>query len=245
MMEEKQAAPIDKIKKLLALSQSNNENEAAVALAQAMKLAAAHGLEIKDIEASGSEQIEREDIGKFKSSIPQWEKILAANLAHVFGCRLIHSYSRVWLTGRRVSKMVAVGFATDVKIFTYVHAYLLQTLKRLTKEKLARHMHGRSAKIQRSFLLGGTWAVLENAEKVFRREATPEENQLYALVLKRGGLVDKHLAGMQTARTKKVGDVDGLAFAAGYEFGKRIPLNKGIEAAEAEKQALKSTALLS
>jgi hypothetical protein len=83
---------IDKIKKLLALSKSPNESEAAVALAKAMKIASSEGIDIDKANAAIlNEDIEHENISKARLKIPKWEVLLGNGIAKLFGCRMIRS----------------------------------------------------------------------------------------------------------------------------------------------------------
>ncbi len=80
---------LSKIKKCLALSTSDNPNEAATALRQAHALMAAHGV--------STEQITMADIGEAsaksrtmaRSKPAHWEGALASTVGRAFGCQLM------------------------------------------------------------------------------------------------------------------------------------------------------------
>ncbi|MBN2641513.1 MAG: DUF2786 domain-containing protein [Victivallales bacterium] len=230
---------INKIKKLLALSQSNNENEAAVALARAVKLCAEHGLSIEELEASGmGEQILEKEIAGYRTSIPQWESIFRAELMEIFGCRMVYK-RRTSFFGRRETALLVVGFSSDIEIFKYVYEYLLRQIKKFT----ATHMksiglEGSSReKYRRNYLLGMCHRVVENAKAIYQADAEPEAMSGYGLILKRGGVVDKHLEGLSSRRRSKL-NIAADPFLAGVSDANQIALRKGMETEEARPRQL-------
>lgn len=78
---------IDKIKKCLALSQSANEHEAAIALRQAQRLMAAHDISDLDVLAAGASEARAKSGATSKPA--SWEARLSGIVADVFGCRVI------------------------------------------------------------------------------------------------------------------------------------------------------------
>jgi len=80
---------IEKIKKCLRLSQSDNANEAAIALKQAQKLMQQHGISHDDIEISDiSTSQSKSDGGR---TPPEYIAMLANMVSHAFGSRLVYS----------------------------------------------------------------------------------------------------------------------------------------------------------
>ncbi len=78
---------VAKIKKLLALAQSDNPNEAALAAARARELMIQHAIEEAALTQSEREPIDREWLNLDTRRIPHWEALLAYVLAPHFFCR--------------------------------------------------------------------------------------------------------------------------------------------------------------
>lgn len=81
---------LEKIKKLLALSQSNNPNEAAAAAAAASRIAQQHRISQAEIESAMNTnaegiRIDKEPIYKFKKEV-QWKASLLNALVSFYGC---------------------------------------------------------------------------------------------------------------------------------------------------------------
>lgn len=112
---------IAKIKKCLALAQSSNPHEAAVAMKQAQKLMAAHGLDVKDVQLS--------DVGEkshraTSNMLPNWEVQLAHTVCDAFGCtNFVKRGHIVPFMGKPQRKtdyvFVGIGPASDVAAYAF------------------------------------------------------------------------------------------------------------------------------
>lgn len=103
----------EKLRKLLALSHRTNEHEAAQALAQAIRLAAKHGVDIeklKGTEFSGS--ISEED-AMVKAGFKAWERQLFLGVARLFGCTMLTGYKYNSKRGRCDRRLVVCGAEQD------------------------------------------------------------------------------------------------------------------------------------
>ena len=90
---------IEKIKKCLALSNSDNPHEAAAALRQAQKLMQMHGLSELDVQLSDVQEIRAK---ASNAGVVAWESLLANLISSAFGCRHFTTYERRWLSGSRM-----------------------------------------------------------------------------------------------------------------------------------------------
>ncbi len=109
---------IEKIKKLMALSQSSNPNEAAVALSRAQKLMEAYNIEMRDLGLMGNiKEISIEVPTKLNS------KTIASSLGAIiqkcFGIMVI-SHSR----GSKISRLSFIGQSEILESCEYVFVYL-------------------------------------------------------------------------------------------------------------------------
>ncbi len=123
---------IDKVKKLLALSESPNEHEAKLALQRAQELLQKHNLTTKDIHKE--KVIQRTFSLKRQNPVP-FQNDLIVGTMRGFNCEVLYS-REVNLKYKNLIKntFTFIGAPTDLEIGEYVLDYLLITLKRLTKE---------------------------------------------------------------------------------------------------------------
>lgn len=124
---------VEKIKKLLKLSRSENANEAAVAAARAAELMAKYAIEEASIRLDDSgraaEPITEEVVEKSKKRVA-WKGCIASGLAQAFGAKMFWMGGDITLFGRK-SALQAIG---------YMHQYLTREVERLADEAWEEHM---------------------------------------------------------------------------------------------------------
>lgn len=230
---------IDRIKKLLALSKSPNENEAAAALAKAIEICLEHDISIVDVEAiPQNETIEHKDICAMRQKTPAWEMQLSNGLARLFGCRvLITGYIEY---GIKVSKLQFVGYTSDVEICTYVYEYLKRQASRITKEHIKTKIfrkRTRKEHYRECYLEGIVLAVLYKARQLYEKQHC--NDQTPGLIVSRGALIDKYLndrggENHNIKRSQKRKD----ALYAGIMAGRNVNLHRGMSAENNKTQPL-------
>lgn len=114
---------IEKIKKLLALANSSNEHEAALAASHAQRLLSEHNLAMSDIESSIKPEKADTVEAKVSKTLPKWVRHLSSGVCTAFDCEAVHYPA----TG----KMVFIGVGADVQIAAYTFAYLDRTVRKL------------------------------------------------------------------------------------------------------------------
>jgi len=134
---------LKKVKKLLALSQSDNANEAAQAAARAQELLDKYQLSrnLLDIDAADDEDRAGDDepIFDFSSKgaplddpgtkMPRWRGSLATVVCRANSCR---AYQETYYIGTKAKTRIAiVGRPSDVEKVRYLHAFLVREVKRL------------------------------------------------------------------------------------------------------------------
>ena len=119
-MNQENRLIFDKIKKLLALSESPNEAEAASALSKVHVLLARHGLSISDIKTGSRSSIEEKCILE-KKRLRNWESALLAAIMKASYTEAVHKSGegRVYIIGREINVSAAEN------LFSYLH----QTIK--------------------------------------------------------------------------------------------------------------------
>lgn len=134
MVDEK---VIDKIRKLLALAQSPNENEAMVAAEKAQKLLAEYNLSMNDV--AGSKADNGFGFAKSYTDSQAWRRLIAANLAPLYFCDYFFNHTNEPRPNRssgfkRFDNHVFVGRAVNLEVVTAMFGYLLTTIDRLEAE---------------------------------------------------------------------------------------------------------------
>lgn len=152
---------LDRIRKCLALSESKNPNESAIALRQARKLMEKYGLTAESLESKGHSFF---DLG-FKRP-PVWALLVVGLCGDAFGCTYFKN---------RGGKAVFVGEKDSVAIARYAYEVVSRQLKNnLEKFKAispdyAQAGAGRKRKLSQSYC--EAWAVA--AGKVVKEFAKP------------------------------------------------------------------------
>lgn len=161
---------VDRIKKLLALSESDNEHEAQSAMVKAQELMAKHNLEMKDINVTKSDVIRNESENAANAT---WKHWLGNLIADNFRCKLyVQNY-------RRTQRLVFLGLKEDAEIALLIYEYALKVItkgaNRVYREfkKLGYETRG----IRNSYVRG----FIDGLEEKFEDQKQAEKE--YALVL--------------------------------------------------------------
>lgn len=221
----------DKIRKLLALSESPNEHEAKAALLKARQLMAEHKLteaELKDVEKQQVKDI-KTDITCSKRRNP-WIIGLSAVIGENYRCQGYrhHAY------GAQTQQVGFVGLEDDVEvcvtIFKYAVDCVLSEIKRIKKEN-ACYYSSYAKKLCDSYGYGFVLGIKEAFAK------QQEENESgWGLVL----TIPKEVAeatqgfGHKEFRSQTQNDISGVEYFKGYSNGKEFDLTKRL----AEEAAL-------
>jgi len=122
---------IDKIRKLLALANSSNEHEAALAASHAQRLLSAHNLAMADIQSEHKPQSADKVEATVSKTLPKWVRHLSAGVCTAFDCQGIHHPA----TG----KLTFIGVGADVQIAAYTFTYLDKTVRKLCSHYMKHH----------------------------------------------------------------------------------------------------------
>lgn len=125
---------IDKIRKLLALSASPNENEAALAAEKAQAMLAEYNLHISEVEAFGGQKLDKFVMdSELQTKSRPWQRTVCHGVAQMYFCSYFYS-GQYKATGTKYVKMDAhtfVGTEANVVIARMMSDYLIKTVQRL------------------------------------------------------------------------------------------------------------------
>jgi|JI10StandDraft_1071094.scaffolds.fasta_scaffold06004_41 hypothetical protein len=125
---------IEKIQKLLALSKSDNQNEATVAAATAYKLILKHNISQAELEVNG--ETPEEIIKGFNTPIYQtgrqipWKVSLVNVLSKHYGCTCF--VNQTYPNRRKFSTFVLVGRISDIEAAVYMFSWLSTKIQDLS-----------------------------------------------------------------------------------------------------------------
>ena len=216
---------IEKIKKLLALANSSNEHEAALAASHAQRLLAEHNLAMADIDAAHKpDKADTMNI-KLSKTLPKWVRYLSAGVSSAFDCQAVHHPE----TGR----MSFIGIGADVQIAVYTFTYLDTTVRKLCALYMKYHVNpdapNRYRELHRqSYYLGAVSTI--NARLREQKVQTPITTG--ALVLVKEGLIRQamnEIGNLRTVTSRK-SYINGDAYTKGQVDGKHVGIHQGIGA---------------
>lgn len=206
----------DKIRKLLALASSPNENEARDALLKARELMAKNKLTDSDFEDPGKKELKRflcEDISWTTDSGRIWMANLCKVLCDNYCC------SASWFTpkGTRTHQLVIVGIGEDAEICKEVVGYAVGFVESTIEHLQMKYRRQDPKAIANSYAEG----FILGLEMAF--EEQKDEHPEWGLVVVKPEQVSEYERnlGSKNVKTKKA-DFNPLAYMKGQVDGKNF-----------------------
>jgi hypothetical protein len=216
-------AIIQKIRKLLALSNSCNEHEAALAAVHVQRLLSEHNLAMADIEAP--DRPERADSIEtaVAHKLPRWLRHLTAGVSAAFDCQAIHHPAG--------GRLTFIGIGADAQVAVYTFIYLERTIRKLCSAYLKVQAAGMTVPRQRellrqSYCLGAASTVTGRlTEQKRQTPVTPG-----ALVPVKEALIRRAMKEIGPVRTlhSRRSYIDSDAYAQGLSDGRQVSIHKGV-----------------
>lgn len=212
----------ERIRKLVALADSPNENEAAAAAEKAQALMLRYGIEMATLAASGGERL-AVDEHVVDGKVDPWRRMLAAAVARSAGGQIVWApdgYSR----GR--GKIFFYGPSGTVggivELYRYLEAQLVVISAAATATRRERRVHGRTWR--NSFLLGAVGRLGQRLDA--RRAETAEAGENgRALVLVKTAVdreIERRHPELESSGYRP--SVARSAYEAGSHAGKHVDL---------------------
>lgn len=154
---------IERVKKLLALSQSSNINEASAAAAKAQELIERYRLDLASVQVENNEaevEIIEDDNQPLISSERgiTWKRSLAQILARENNCK---SWTdKKYIAGKLQTEIRLVGSKTNIEIVRYLFAYIVVEIERLCQKENV----GKGKTWSNNFRMGAVFAIREKLE---------------------------------------------------------------------------------
>jgi hypothetical protein len=215
----------ERVRKLLALADSPNENEAAAAAEKAQALMLRYGIEMATIAASGGERL-AVDEHVVDGKVDPWRRILAAAVARSAGGRVVwepDGYARS--RGKMFFYGPAGAVGGMVELYCYLEAQLIVISAAATAARWERRVHGRTWR--NSFLLGVVGRVGQRFDA--RRAETAQADEIgRALVLVTTAVdreIERRWPELETSGYRP--SVARSAYEAGSHAGQHVDLGDG------------------
>ena len=214
----------ERIRKLLALADSPNENEAAAAAEKAQALMLRYGIEMATIAASGGERL-AVDEHVLDGKVDPWRRMLAAAVARSAGGQVVWAPDGY---GRGQGKIFFYGPAGAVggivELYRYLEAQLVVISAAATAGRRERRVHGRTWR--NSFLLGAVGRVGQRLDARRAETAATGENGR-ALVLVKTAVdreIERRHPELESSGYRP--SVARSAYEAGSHAGKHVDLGE-------------------
>ena len=214
----------ERIRKLLALADSPNENEAAAAAEKAQALMLRYGIEMAAVAASGGERL-AVDEHVVDGKVDPWRRMLAAAVARSAGGQIVWApdgYSRG--QGKIFFYGPSGTVGGIVELYRYLVAQLVVISATATAARRARRVHGRTWR--NSFLLGAVGRIGQRLEA--RRAETAEAGENgRALVLVKTAVdreIERRHPELQSSGYRP--SVARSAYEAGSHAGEHVDLGE-------------------
>ena len=228
----------DKIAKLLALSDSPNENEAKAALLKARELMAQHKLRPEECVKAENLKVIRELIGVSVSKTKyHWAVDLSATIASHYCCRAYRNH----VGGERTYNIGLVGLEDDFEICKRIFLYAFDCIKTRADEIFKENPYY-SVAYRRSLSEAYGYGFVRGIASAFKRQEE-EKEQEWGLVMVVPKEVNDAMSDMgkgkafQNANMRSYRDSRAYS-AAGFSDGEKFDPTSRIENSCAARPAL-------
>jgi hypothetical protein len=201
--KDKLEAVKKRIKKLLALSKSPNENEAMSALAKAQEL-------MKEYRLGESECLYTRHTVKATKRLSRWRSVLATAVAPLYYCETFRSEYH--------GEIYFYGDSFDAFMAGEMYRYLSRTIEAMSKRNIRK---GASLKYRDKYRLGIACHISFRIEETGKAASWGPEREARMLAVKKALENEVSL----TTEKMKIG-AGNAAFRRGVQAGKDISLNR-------------------
>lgn len=222
-----------KIKKCLALSQSANEHEAALALEKARALMEEYGVSAADLQLADVAEAEAKGTGAHTPA--RWEAVLAAAIGRAMNCRVIHvkDYDDARWVWKCRWQFVGTGPAAEIAVYAWAALYRQLRRQRQAYIDTALRRCKPVGKRERADIFSEGWAseVFAKVRALNPDRATADLIDLY--LAKRGGELVK--LKPREAFTGTISGARANDYWNGKAAGRKAQLNAGVGASDTKQ----------
>jgi len=226
---------VEKVKKLMALAESDNEHEAALAAARVRTIMAKYHLSKVDIRTDDDKIVDMEEVDmKGRKQLRVWERGLFS---------IVSDECAVLLFDRRVNGRDAFfvgGRESDVEVFMYMLDYLWSTCLRLTDKyikSMKKVWYYRCATQEEKLRVRASYSygLMVSIYRTFQEQKECEGEEGLVLVKPVDEVYEKlDERGIEVYEKKqsKPKYIDPLSYDDGVRDGKEVQMRKGVKESE-------------
>lgn len=228
MTAEKEASILELVRRLLALSSSSNQHEAALATAKAQELLLKYNLELVDVPDKERESITREFYQNDSSAT--WLSGLLSVVARNNFCRAI---------GHGSGRMAIIGEPHNIEIVKYLYDYLKGEINRLADSEWGWYDgYVTSAREWKHAFRHGAVNTINARLKATREQAQQDVNTRALVVQSDQALEAKVQELYLRIRTRNAPRVNSDGYQAGKQAGYSIGIRQGVQQGSSNKSGL-------
>lgn len=225
----------NKIKKLLALSQSPNEAEAIAASQKAQELLTRYNLSMADLADSSQENVEQHEVSTQQKS-DRWRESLIDGVAHANFCKFLTRTTR-----GKGSTYLLIGRPSNCKVATLQYEYLCKTVERLANTAI--NETGEKG-FRNAFRVGCAQRIRQRLKETVREQCSQgvvsNDGNISAIVMRslfeRRQAEIKQYISTELGRVRYVNKSTSISSSSGYAAGDRagqsVSLNKQVGAGQ-------------
>lgn len=225
MNDLNRAQLVEKVRKLMKLSTSPNENEAALALAKAQEWMDEYGLKMYEVEKEENEGPNGCVEDTFGEASPvAWKVIMFSRLATVYDTRPF----------TRSGTQVAIGLEADVECLHYFYQYLKTTIHKMANSEMRKHQYeGKRYMVdyRRSYCDGASNRVVDRV-KDLRDQRLAANVACRDLIIRKENAVQNYMdtkgIKLNRGRGRRGYGRNQSAYERGVKAGNGIRLTEGI-----------------
>lgn len=228
----------NKIKKLLALSQSPNEAEAIAASRKAQELLTRHNLSMADLADSSQEDVDQYEVSSQQKS-DRWRESLIDGVADANFCEFLTRTTR-----GNGSTYLLIGRPSNCKVAALQYEYLCKTVERLASEAV--NETGEKG-FRNAFRVGCAQRIRQRLKETIKEQCSQgvvsNDGNISAIVMR--SLFERRQAEIKQYISTELGRVryvnkstsisSSSGYAAGDRAGRQVSLNKQVGAGGNQK----------
>lgn len=243
---------IDKIRKLLALSESPNEHEAARAAERAQAMLAEYNLSMSDVATKETDDNFIID-GELKGGSYPWKRQLAAMVAKMYFCTYFFTQEKLLRGEPLIDKRARydvhhfVGAAHNVAVVKLMFKYLADTIDRLAQEAADKVPAAGRETYRSSFLWGCGMRVCRRIQDRINATRVPTRASDGSTLPALADLYDQTAAQLKAWVNQELGELrsssrgrvtDARAMSDGKAAGDRVGLDTQVGSSRSSAPAL-------
>ena len=224
---------IQKIKKLLALSESSNVNEAATAARMAAKMMTEYQIEMADVikaELNRGDGLTTDNISeKTYYNWPLWMQSLSIGVARLFDCQVKYNY-----IGEKLNLSI-MGYEADVQMVKWMYDFLYRELKNICEEACKNKGNVSRSTFRKNFFQGAVTEIKKRMVEMYKENEKSFYSSGTGLIVLKKKLVQKKFGVEKYKKYKRNYNLNNEAYNKGKIAGKDINLNRPLGDSSTEK----------